>query len=45
VGGQEYEGETTTLRPVGFTHQVGQPVHVLYLEDNPEQSTIYPPVI
>ncbi len=45
IGGQEYEGETTTLRPVGFTHQVGQPVYVLYLESEPERSAIYPPVM
>jgi len=45
AGGQEYEGKTTTLRPVGFTFQVGQPVYVLYLEDDPQQNTIYPPVM
>ena len=37
VGGQEYDGETSTLRPVGFTHQEGQPVYVLYLESDPAQ--------
>ena len=45
VGGRDYEGETTTLRPVGFTHHAGQPVYVLYLESDPAQNTIYPPVI
>ncbi len=45
VQGQDYEGETTTLRPVGFTHQAGQPVYVLYLEDDPAQNAIYPPVM
>jgi hypothetical protein len=45
VDGDEYEGQTTTLRPVGFTHQPGQPMYVLYLEDDPTQNTIYPPVM
>ena len=45
VGGQRYEGKTTTLRPIGFTHRPGQTVYVLYLERNPERSTIYPPVV
>ncbi len=45
VGGRTYEGETTTLRPVGFTHQPGQSTYVLYLETDPLQNTIYPPVI
>ena len=45
VDGEEYEGQTTTLRPVGFTHQVAQPTTVLYLPDDPTQNTIYPPVI
>ena len=45
VDGDEYEGKTTTLRPVGFTHHPGQPMYVLYLPDDPTQSTIYPPVM
>jgi hypothetical protein len=45
ASGHEYDGKTTTLRPVGFTHQPGQPVYVLYLESDPAQSTIYPPVL
>lgn len=45
IDGQEYEGKTNTLRPVGFTHQPGQPMYVLYLEDDPAQNTIYPPVM
>ena len=45
VDGDEYEGKTTTLRPVGFTHHVGQPVYALYLPDDPAQNTIYPPVM
>ncbi|MDY7078229.1 MAG: hypothetical protein SXV54_15040 [Chloroflexota bacterium] len=45
VDGQEYEGKTTTLRPVGFTHQPAQPTYVLYLEADPAQNTIYPPVM
>jgi hypothetical protein len=45
VDGQEYKGKTTTLRPVGFTHQVAQPMYVLYLPDDPAQNTIYPPVM
>jgi hypothetical protein len=45
VNGDEYEGKTTTLRPVGFTHQVAQSTYVLYLPDDPAQNTIYPPVM
>jgi hypothetical protein len=45
VDGDEYEGQTTTLRPVGFTHQVAQPMYVLYLPDDPTQNTVYPPVM
>jgi hypothetical protein len=45
VGGDRYEGKTTTLRPVGFTHHAGQPMYVLYLPDDPAQNSIYPPVI
>jgi hypothetical protein len=45
VDGEEYEGQTTTLRPVGFTHQVAQPMYVLYLPDDPTQNTVYPPVM
>ena len=45
VDDQQYEGKTTTLRPVGFTHQPGQPTYILYLEDDPTQNTIYPPVM
>jgi hypothetical protein len=45
VDGDEYQGETTTLRPVGFTHQVGQPMYVLYLPGDPAQNTVYPPVM
>ena len=45
VDGDAFEGKTATLRPVGFTHQVGQPMYVLYLPDDPAQNTIYPPVM
>ncbi len=45
VDGEEYEGKTTTLRPVGFTHQAAQPMYVLYLPDDPTQNTVYPPVM
>lgn len=45
VDGEEYEGQTTTLRPVGFTHHVAQPMYVLYLPDDPTQNTVYPPVM
>ncbi|MBU0702399.1 MAG: phage holin family protein [Chloroflexi bacterium] len=45
VDDREYEGKTTTLRPVGFTHQPAQPTYVLYLETDPAQNTIYPPVM
>jgi hypothetical protein len=45
VLGEELEGKTTTLRTPGLKQQPGQPVHVLYLEHNPTQNTIYPPVM
>lgn len=45
IDGDTYQGQTTTLRPVGYTHQPGQPVYVLYLEDDPAQNAIYPPVL
>lgn len=45
VHGRAYEGQTTTLRPVGFTHQPGQPMYVLCLAQDPTQNTIYPPVM
>lgn len=45
VRDREYEGEATTLRPLGFTHREGQSVYVLYLESDPAQNTIYPPVV
>jgi len=45
VDDEEYDGKTTTLRPVGCSHQPGQPVYVLYLESDPAQNTIYPPVM
>jgi hypothetical protein len=45
VGGDGYQGKTTTLRPVGFTHHPGQPMYVLYLPDDPTQNTVYPPVM
>lgn len=43
--GQEIEGQTTTLRTPGHEHRSGQPVYVLFLESDPQQNTIYPPVI
>ena len=45
VDGHEYQGKTTTLRPIDFTHQPGQPAYVLYLENDPGQNQIYPPVM
>lgn len=45
AGGRSYDGETATLRPVGFTHQPGQSTYVLHLEADPSQNTIYPLVI
>ena len=45
IDDQGYDGETTTLRPVGFTHQQGQPTYILYLKSDPAQNTIYPPVM
>lgn len=45
VLGQELEGKTTTLRTPGHQQRAGQAVYVLYLEDDPAQNTIYPPVM
>lgn len=45
VLGQDFEGKTTTLRTPGRDQQSGQPVYVLYLENEPTQNTIYPPVV
>jgi hypothetical protein len=41
---KEFEGKTTTLRTPGREQQRGQPVYVLYLENDATQNTIYPPV-
>jgi hypothetical protein len=45
VLGHEFEGKTMTLRAPGYRKQPGQPVYVLYLEGDPTQNTIYPPVV
>ncbi len=45
VQGQQYQGQTKTLRTLGTTHRASQPVYVLYLPGNPDRNTIYPPVM
>jgi hypothetical protein len=45
VMGQDFEGKTTTLRTPGQQQRAGQPVYVLYLENDPTQNTVYPPVM
>ena len=42
VMGQEFEGSHTTLSQPDLSHQSGNPVYVLYLQDDPEQNVIYP---
>jgi hypothetical protein len=42
VQGNLYSGKVTTLSPPDLSQQPGQPVYVLYLEDDPGQNTIYP---
>jgi len=42
VMGQEFEGSHTTLSQPDLSHQAGNPVYVLYLQDDPEQNAIYP---
>jgi hypothetical protein len=45
VLGRKFEGKTTTPRTPGHQQQSGQPVYVFYLEKDPTQNTIYPPVM
>jgi hypothetical protein len=40
--GQVYEGKVSTLSQPDLSQQPGQPVYVLYIQDNPEQNSIYP---
>ena len=44
VGGELVEGSVTTFSSAVETRSKGQPLWVLYLQDDPEQSTIYPPI-
>ncbi|MEM7031896.1 MAG: DUF3592 domain-containing protein [Chloroflexota bacterium] len=41
--GQEYQGEMTTLNPTAAHYKLGQPVYILYLEDDPRQNILYLP--
>jgi hypothetical protein len=41
VGGTRYDGKMTTLDTPGLNQQAGQAAHVLYLGNDPSQSTLY----
>jgi hypothetical protein len=40
--GRQYQGQVSTLNPVGHLFRAGNPVYVLYLPDAPEHNAIYP---
>jgi hypothetical protein len=40
--GQVYEGKVSTLSRPDLSQQPGKSVYVLYMQDNPEQNSIYP---
>lgn len=40
--GRPYQGQVSTLNPVGHLFRAGNPVYVLYLPDTPEHNAIYP---
>ncbi len=42
VSGRQYRGKVTTLSRPDLSQHPGRPVYVLYMGDNPAQSTIYP---
>lgn len=42
VGGRLYADKVTTLSRPDLSQRPGSPVYVLYMRDDPEQSTIYP---
>jgi membrane protein implicated in regulation of membrane protease activity len=42
VDGRLYGGKVTTLSRPDLSQQPGSPVYVLFMRENPEQSTIYP---
>jgi hypothetical protein len=44
AGGRSVSGKARSWDDSVQGRQPGQPVHVLYLEEDPEQNTIYPPV-
>ena len=39
-----YEGNVMTWQNAARTHAIGSRVHVLYMQDNPDQNVLYPPV-
>ena len=40
--GQVHEGKVSTLSQPDLSQQAGKPVYVLYMQDDPEQNSIYP---
>jgi hypothetical protein len=44
VAGQEYSGTARTWDRSTSEREPGQPIHVLYLSEDPDQSTVFPPV-
>jgi hypothetical protein len=40
--GQIYEGKVSTLSQPDLSQQPGKSIYVLYMQDNPEQNSIYP---
>jgi hypothetical protein len=45
VDGQQREGVITSFNSTLGERSTGQPLWVLYVKDDPEQNTIYPPVV
>jgi hypothetical protein len=44
VDGVSYQGKAQTWDPGARERKPGQPIHVLYLPEDPETNTIYPPI-
>ena len=44
VGGVNYEGKVNSFDSSILARQPGQPIHILYVEDNPKMNSIYPPL-
>ena len=42
VDGKDYQGDVTTLNPVGQDFQAGKVVWILYLPEDPKWNSIYP---